>query len=1235
MKNSGKILIFTLLLLTLSSVMVIGTFAAGLQSITDLEMTDYSKIYFKGETNKDFTKYDISETMVFSMSLYAEDLQITAPYFYYTLRGDDGASSSGYTVPDENGFATIKTSVSTKGAVRLVVQPCNASREVLTAGNITKFEGGAIADAANIQPTVSEPLDFDEFWADQLSMLDGCAPDLFYLEQIESTNSNYNAYIVKVNCIGDTSAVSTGATWTAGVLSVPKNASEGSLGFNLLYYGYGVKTAEQSHNANYITFSVCAHSIEQLMEAAYYEDTAALGLTNYGFSAEKNELPETSYFRGMLLRDVQAVRFLKKYFGSEGGETTFNEIDISSWKGLWNGKDIYTRGSSQGGFQAISVAALVPEVTKIYATVPWFADVAGNTSSIRISSTFRPTYANGLRYFDTAFMAKRVKAQIINITAGTGDTLCPMYAIQSIYNNLNANVSMIFRQGMTHSNTKTYPIEFTQSKSKGEMIYFGKDAFLVSDEYSEVIQNVWTTLTGMEALCFDDSVEFASSEADKRIKLEFLSVKNLTDSETVVAAKEEILNTITALDLDAYAFYIYDLGKLQNKTKAVLEMASEPESKVYLIGIGENPSALNVSTALEQLSGAIYKNYISSENSVMVIDENGDLWTDFAVTNNLNTFEAYPVYTPYYDIKNNTVKTTFSFPDSEGTEYGILTVKVNDTQTEIRVYSKETVTYYGDGWLIYDGVLYISHMEDAQMSWNNHTSYVNRVDISEGIKELASGALSLKIGTVVSLPYSIENIDSNAFSGSTDIIIEGYDGSAANDFAETNSIAYVSLGTAGKCGYGVYWKYKDGTLTIFGTGSLLESGVSAYNKHAESAWYEYYPEITKVIIGENVKTISSHDFHQMTNLETVEITPNLKVLEQGAFMTCPKLSTVYIKGNEPIVGTLDFRYVTSIGTYCFDQGKAAKKYILSGLEGIIGKETFKANTKLTAITIPQGVSAIEAEAFDTCLALKELTVLGMNTEISEYAFANNTSSTAKNYIKNIKIIAYSGSEAQKFAIDNGLVFRNIETEKEIDYSVLPDISFLTFKGYEVRMDSYNGLRSKFISDLSKIDLLEDKGFEIVEYGTLLASSAKLQNKGDELTVSGKNGEYSTLTYVVMMTIVENGIPIKKHSIDRENNLLTYYCTVVNFKENNYNDDVTIRGYAVVSDGSGNEFIFYSECEKEEYRSVSLATVCDALAKEGTVTIENCISYSDIMRFRGKVDDFEEGDNEMEEDDIFG
>ena len=436
-----------------------------LANITDIDPSKSEKIYFKVETNKDFVQYEIDEEIVFTITLYADEKQICAPFFKYTLTGDDGKASSGF-VRAESGSATLSTSISIAGAVRLVVEPADENENVITDPRITKFEGGAIAGASKIRTTDEEPFDFDDFWKRKLSELDKCAPDIYSIEQVESEKSNFDCYIVKVNCIGDPTMVATNATYTAGVLTIPKNAAPGSLKFLLCFQGYGVGCVGVWYRNDSICYSVSSHSIDQLREPEYYNGEN-LGLVGYGQSPEQNVNPDTAYMTYMLLRDVQALRFLKRYFGQEGGEATVNGIDTGSWKGLWNCKDIMTNGSSQGGFQAIGVAALDNDVSAVTAGVIWNADIAGNTIPTRIQSMFRLKYVNGVRYLDTAFFAKRVRASRVELSAGNGDVLCPMYSIQAIYNNLNVeNATLTFQQGQCHSATNSVRIDSVQSKGR-------------------------------------------------------------------------------------------------------------------------------------------------------------------------------------------------------------------------------------------------------------------------------------------------------------------------------------------------------------------------------------------------------------------------------------------------------------------------------------------------------------------------------------------------------------------------------------------------------------------------------------------------------------------------------------------------------------------------------------------------------------------------------------------------
>ncbi len=481
-KSIKRTISVILLLCLLMSVVSVPAFSAELTDITELDLNDATlkKIYFKVETDKDFAAYAVDEEIAFTATLWADmdtdsnrdnDIRISAPYFKYTILGDDGKKESGY-ADASSGQVVLKTRLSCAGAVRLELYPVDSNKTWISSNKITMFEGGAIANASEIQVTVQEPDDFDEFWRKQLSELDAVEPELTYIKEIPSEKDGFKVYEIRIACVEDSCETSTGTTYATGFLTVPINAGKKTLGITVEYYGYGVFKSDPFYSPSNIYLRLNAHSIPQDQETSYYEALRAEGgvLKDYGFNAAQNADPKTSYFRNMLLRDVQAIRFLKKYFG-DGVSSEVNGINTAPWSNVWNEKYISVWGTSQGGFQAIAVAGLVPEVTKVDVIVPWFSDVAGNTDPNKIQSTFRPEYAPGLAYYDTALFAKRIKASTITIEAGTGDTLCPVAGVQAIYNNLvNESAKIVYTQGRTHSSTQTYPIDSVQSRDSAPVI---------------------------------------------------------------------------------------------------------------------------------------------------------------------------------------------------------------------------------------------------------------------------------------------------------------------------------------------------------------------------------------------------------------------------------------------------------------------------------------------------------------------------------------------------------------------------------------------------------------------------------------------------------------------------------------------------------------------------------------------------------------------------------------------
>ena len=100
----------------------------------------------------------------------------------------------------------------------------------------------------------------------------------------------------------------------------------------------------------------------------------------YGLEDERNNNRERAYFLQMIMRDVQAVKFIMK-------------------SDYWNGKYIDVFGMSQGGFQCIAVTSLMRDyVTSAIAEVPWMCDIGGIEFG-RMAGP-GPKYEQALDYFN-------------------------------------------------------------------------------------------------------------------------------------------------------------------------------------------------------------------------------------------------------------------------------------------------------------------------------------------------------------------------------------------------------------------------------------------------------------------------------------------------------------------------------------------------------------------------------------------------------------------------------------------------------------------------------------------------------------------------------------------------------------------------------------------------------------------------------------------------------------------
>lgn len=382
----------------------------------------FEKIYFLGKTNKNPLEYTSGEEMIFTVTLYGDGEVINAPYFRYEVTADDGSKKTGL-VEVENGSADIPARCTVPGYARVKVFPCDENKTVLSESNISIFEGGACADFDSIKQTNPEPQNFDEFWDAQRKIIEGIEPKLLESVKIDDAPAGFDVYDIKVKCVDGSKPVS-------AYVSIPQNAKSESCKFRIGFQGYGVASSSVSVREGYISLHMNPHGIENGKKQEYYDALRTGELSGFGF--KNNTPPENSYFRNMILRDIQAMRFL-----------------MIQYKDLWNGKDFEVEGGSMGAFQSTAVSSIMNDVvTKLTINIPWLCDL-GSENAGRLNG-WRPSYNEGIAYYDTVNFAKRVKAPVA-ITAGLGDYICPPSGITVLYHSFKCPKTLTFIQNKTHS----------------------------------------------------------------------------------------------------------------------------------------------------------------------------------------------------------------------------------------------------------------------------------------------------------------------------------------------------------------------------------------------------------------------------------------------------------------------------------------------------------------------------------------------------------------------------------------------------------------------------------------------------------------------------------------------------------------------------------------------------------------------------------------------------------------
>ena len=359
---------------------------------------------------------------------------------------------------------------------------------------------------------------------------------------------------------------------------------------------------------------------------------------------------------------------------------------------------------------------------------------------------------------------------------------------------------------------------------------------------------------------------------------------------------------------------------------------------------------------------------------------------------------------------------------------------------------------------------------------------LNSVNFGEGLLSIGSYAFENcpNIETVC-LPESLTTIGSEAFKDCSKLTSIDIPNKVTklndNTFANCTSLKNVSIGSGCTSISSTAFVGSNAIEKIIVAGGNANySSVDGALLNKEKTSIILYPKSKsgEFVIPDTVTSIADYAFDNAPNLTKVTIGESVKSVGKGAFRNCNSLKTVIFKDsnnvsksigdyafyNCPALSEVDFgNAVTSIGGYAFTTNKSLKSiefpdslesigygafsslssgntgsYVASSLKTVkfgtglktISNYAFYCNESLSSLEFTgSNLTTIGQSAFRECTALNELNLTGSNLSVGSYAFYRDSSLKSVTLGSGVKSIGNN-------AFDSCSTLKNIHIGNDVE-----------------------------------------------------------------------------------------------------------------------------------------------------------------------------------------------------------